>query len=291
MARPRLSLRPAPTVAADQLNGGPGRGPARLYVALTPDEFLAWARGQLRRAGGQLLGPPWNPGQHFACIGKTREGKTNFAIWLLAALRIYVLALDPKGEDETLTASGWTRVTTVPGGARRPRWQSAEWKTWRDIDDARAEGRPVRIIVGMQSRTREADAANRQLMRDAIEYARQAGGYTLLVDEHQILSDRRLYGLGEDIARQAISAARDGMSVVANMQYLAWVEKAATRQATLVALWRTRDDDMIKIASRLTGRPVVEIKAALDEMPKYYVLVITDELRAPMMFVRPPKVA
>jgi hypothetical protein len=263
---------------------------SHLVIGMTPGEFLAWARGELRELRGVTLGPPWQPGQHIAMIGKTREGKTNFAVWLLAELRKYVLALDPKGEDESLSHSGWTRVTTVPGGTRKARPGTEEWRIWRELDRARVEGEPVRVIVGMQSRTREADRANRILMRDAIEYARQTGGWSMYVDEHQILSDRRMFGLGEDIARQAISAARDKMSVLASMQFLAWVEKSATRQATLIVLWRTRSRDLIKLAAEITGRPWQEIAAAVDQLPKYWLLVISDELRAPMMMVRPPKV-
>ena len=262
----------------------------KLAVALTPGEFLAWARGELREFDGMALGPPWQPGQHIAMIGKTREGKTNFVVWLLSELRRYVLALDPKGEDESLSASGWTRVSTVPGGTRQPKILSQEWKTWQQIERDKAEGRPVRIIAGVQSRSRAEDQANKLLMRDAIEYARQTGGWSLYVDEHQILSDRRMYGLGEDIARQAISAARDKMSVLASMQYLAWVEKAATRQATLIVLWRTRSREMIKLAAEVSGRPWQEIAAAVDQLPKYWLLLIPDELRAPMIMVRPPKV-
>lgn len=250
--------------------------------------------GRLRemRVNGQLvkLPPPWQPGQHVALIGKTREGKTNFVVWLLSECRRYVLALDPKGEDESLSNSGWTRVKTVPGGVAKPALFSDEWKTWRQLEQAKAEGRPVRIIAGVASRTRAGDIANRQLMRDAIEYARQTGGWSLLVDEHQILSDRRMFGLGEDIARQAISAARDKMSVLANMQYLAWVEKAATRQATLIAVCRTKDRDLIRSAARVAGRPWQEIQAAVDELPKFWWLIVSDELRAPMLMVRPPKV-
>lgn len=261
-----------------------------LTVALTPEEFLSWARGELTTWHGIKLPPPWQPGQHVAMIGKTREGKTNFAVWLLNALRDFVLALDPKGEDESLSKSGWLRVGTVPGGAIRPRVGSAEWRAWNRILRDLAEKRPVRIIAGRPSRSRAEDMANRALMRDAIEYARNTGGWSLYVDEHQILSDRRMFGLGEDIARQAISAARDKMSVLASMQYLAWVEKAATRQATLIVVWRTRDVDLIRLAARTAGRPWQEVAAAVDELPKYWLLVIPDELRAPMLMVRPPKV-
>jgi hypothetical protein len=267
-----------------------GRGPRVQVVALTPAEFLDWMRGKLTHWHGVRLGPPWQPGQHVAMIAKTREGKTNFAVWILQELRRYVLALDPKGEDESLSASGWLRVSTVPGGTLKAKRGSKEWRTWQQIDRDRADGKPVRLIVGRQSRTRDEDALNRLLMRDAIEYARQVGGFSLYVDEHQILSDRRMFGLGEDIARQAISAARDKMSVLSSMQYMAWVEKAATRQATLIVCWRTKDRDLIKLAASTAGRPWQEVAAAIDELPKYWALIIPDELRAPYMMVRPPKV-
>jgi hypothetical protein len=253
-------------------------------VSLTPQEFLDWANGLLHYAptSGVRLPPPWQPGQHFALLGKTREGKTNFAIWLLANTRKFVLALDPKGGDETLAASGWQRVTGVPPKKALP----------REVDNARAEGRPVRLIVGLpDTRTQADDILNQQLMTDAIEYNRQAGGYALLADEHQILSDQRMFRLGPNLARMAISAARDGVSVVALMQYISWVEKAPARQATLFGVWRTRNRDLIKEIAVFTGRPWQEIAAAVDELPKYHVLVISDELRAPMLMVRPPKVA
>jgi hypothetical protein len=259
-------------------------------VALTPAEFLAWAKGELTEIAGIRLGPPWQPGQHLALLGKTREGKTNLAVWLCQQLRRYVLALDPKGMDESLSASGWERVATVPGGTVKPAWRSKEWQTWERLQQDLAEGKPVRVIAGIESRTRAADAANRRLMGDAIEYARQSGGWTLLVDEHQVLSDQRMFGLGPAIARQAITAARDKTSLIINFQFLAWIEKAGVRQSTLIGMARTRDRDLIKMAAAAAGRPWQELAAALDEFPKYWWLIVPDEPRAPMIAVRPPKV-
>lgn len=254
-------------------------------IGLTAQQFLDWLNGLLRwayDAAGELVELPgcWQPGQHFALLAKTREGKTNFAIWILSFCRLFVLALDPKGGDETLAKSGWPRVTAVPPKANLP----------RDIREALSDGRPVRMILGLEdTRTAAADAANRALMLDGIEYARQAGGYAVFIDEHQIASDQRMYRLGPQIARMAISAARDGTSVIAAMQYLAWVEKAATRQATLIALWKTKDRDMIKLAASVAGRAWQDVAVAVDELPKYHVLIIPDDLRAPFIMVKPPK--
>lgn len=273
-------------------------GPMRMrpvqLVALTPMEFIAWATGELRavRVHGSIvaLPPPWQPGQHIAAIGKTGEGKTNFFVWLLTETRKYVLALDPKGEDESLGSSGWTRVSTVPFGMAKPKWLGGEWRRWRDIELDRSEGRPVRLIAGIPSRTRAADAYNKLLMADAVEYVRQVGGYSLYVDEHQVFSDPRMFNLGRDIARQAITARRDFVSLITSAQYLAWVERASTRQAAMIAMSRTGDPDLIRSAAQMAGRPWKMIAAALDELPKFWWLLIPDEQRAPMLAVRAPKV-
>ena len=260
-------------------------------VAFTPAEFLAWARGELAEHRGHRLPGPWQPGQHLGLLGKTREGKTNFAVWLCNELRDYVLALDPKGMDESLSASGWPRMSTVPGGRARPAWLSREHRAWNKIQDALAEEVPQRLIAGVSTRTRQADAANRRLMEDAIEYCRQAGGWTLLVDEHQVLSDPRMFGLGPSIARMAITAARDKTSLIVNFQYLAWIERAGVRQSTLIGMARTRDRDLIKMAVAAAGRPWQELATIFDEFEhKYWWAVISDEPRAPVLLVRPPQV-
>jgi hypothetical protein len=99
-----------------------------------------------------------------------------------------------------------------------------------------------------------------------------------------------MFNLGRDIARQAITARRDGVSLITSAQYLAWVERASTRQAAMIAMSRTGDPDLIRSAAQMAGRPWKMIAAALDELPKFWWLVIPDEQRAPMIAVRAPKV-
>lgn len=79
------------------------RAPEReqLVVGLPWDQFRRYIRWA------------WKPGQHFALIGPTGEGKTTFASGILEDRR-WVLALDPKGEDDTLTQSGFQRVSCLP---------------------------------------------------------------------------------------------------------------------------------------------------------------------------------
>src|SRR5215813_3749679 len=111
------------------------------------DEHLSWMRGN------------WQPGQHIASIGPTGEGKTTYNVGLLG-LRKYPLALDPKGRDETLSASGWARVESLPPPpatsplapswwreqyGRRATKDGRRWEeTWQAID----AGQPAPMIVG-----------------------------------------------------------------------------------------------------------------------------------------------
>lgn len=250
-------------------------------VGLTPEQFTGWLSGKIthaRTAAGVIvkLAPYWAPGQHVALIGRTREGKTNLAVWIMS-VRTWKLALDPKGEDDSLSAAaGYIRIKALPPPRR--------------LQNQMAEGKPMALIVGGAARTHKQDLALQTLMSEALDYARYSGGWTLYVDEYQILADQRMYGLGPRVERMLISAARDRTSVITAFQAPAWVPKASTRQATIIICWRTRDRDMIKAVARASGRPYEEIEAALDELPKYHVLVIPDEIRAPMMIVKPPKV-
>src|SRR5207248_297525 len=89
-------------------------------VGKTWDEFLEW------------FATVWKPGQHAALVGPTGMGKSTFAVGILE-LRKYVLALDPKGGDETLETAGYERLT--------------DWPLPAKVYDAIAEGRPARFIV------------------------------------------------------------------------------------------------------------------------------------------------
>ena len=61
------------------------------------DEFKPW------------FAEVWEPGQHLSVIAPTGAGKTTFVGGLLD-LRRYVLALDPKGGDSTLSGLGYDRL-------------------------------------------------------------------------------------------------------------------------------------------------------------------------------------
>jgi len=233
----------------------------------------------------------WYPGQHIASIGPTGEGKTTVAARLLS-LRKYVLALDPKGEDETLTASGFRRVTSVP----RPHpWSplyrySRAGRQWHDIEQGIAEGRPARVIVGGPSDSAADDARLIKLMGDATAYARYARGWTLYVDEFELMSSQRQFNLGKPVERMLISARRNKTSVYTSFQAAAWVSKHATRQAAYCVMYSTGDRGMIKSVAESMGRDWRALAAAVDELPRFYILVIPrGKNGGPMILTSAPK--
>lgn len=255
--RGRVIYAPFPRVTSSGLDD-------RLVVGLPWDDFLrymAWA---------------WKPGQHIAMIGPTGEGKTTFASGLLS-IRNWVLALDPKGEDETLTASGFERIAHLPSQSLGVGWRLRHWQVarqWDRIHNRIAEGLPVRLIVGQPARTVEQDLANQDLMRRSFEYARESGGWSVYVDEFELISSPRMFGQGAYVERMLISARREGTSVVTSYQAQAWVSKHATRQARFAVIWPTGARDMIRKIADDMGRDWRQLAAAVDELPPFHVCVV-----------------
>jgi hypothetical protein len=246
------------SLAAPEIDDG------ALVVGLPWDQFLRY------------MADVWKPGQHIAMIGPTGEGKTTFASGLLS-LRKYVLALDPKGEDETLTASGFERVSHLPNHGAGLVWRLRHWEAarqWDRIHQRIAEGHDARVIVGGPARTVAQDAANQNLMLNSFQYAREAGGWTVYVDEFELISSQRMFNLGRWVERMLISARRDGTSVVTSYQAQAWVSKHASRQARFAVIWPTGDRDMIKNVAQSMGRDWKQLAAAVDELPPFHVCVI-----------------
>jgi hypothetical protein len=208
-------------------------------------------------------------------VGPTGEGKTTFAVGILS-LRKWIMALDAKGEDSTLAASGFQRITKFP--------------LPRKLRDAVAENKPARLIIGGPTTSLEEEKQLRALLAQAVQMVRHQGGWTLYADEFQILSDLRMFGLGKPIEQGLVSARDKGTSIVTSFQAPAWVPKASTRQATLVAMWPTRDRAMIKSVAESMGRDWHELETVIDELPRYHPVVIPKSIYEPYILTHPPKV-
>jgi hypothetical protein len=269
---------------------------AARIVWLDWDGYLAWLAGRKSHAetawGDRLkLPPPWQPGEHWALIGPTGCAKTTHAVGILS-IRKFVLALDPKGEDETLSASGYVRVRSLP----RTGWRGAadrigggeDQRQWDRLHKRIEDGHDARVLIGGGSKTDQQDIRLQQLMRDAITYSRHSGGWTLYVDEFELLSSQRMFKLGPLIERMLITARRDKTSVITAFQAPAWVSKHATRQARRAVVW-PQDGDMVKNIARSMGRDWRPVAAAVDELPEFHTLTIPRGKHHPMVITMAPK--
>jgi hypothetical protein len=269
-------------------------GQAQPVVWLSWDDYLDWLAGrkisQVTAWGETVrLGPPWQPGEHMALDGPTGEGKTTHAVGILG-VRKYVLALDPKGEDETLSQSGYVRVRSIWQDSVR--WRMAhrdDAKAWRHVHDRIDSGQDARIIVGGGSDTDAEDVALERLMREAITYARHSGGWTLYVDEFELLSSQRMFNQGPRIERMLITARRRRTSVVTTFQAPAWISQHATRQARRAVKWPTGDRDMIMKLARSMGRDWRELGDAVDLLPPFHTITIPRGKRHPMVITSAPE--
>jgi len=270
-------------------------------IYLPWDDYLGWLSGKLTKATtaqGQpvRLGPPWQPGEHDAMIGPTGEGKSTYAVGRLA-LRKYVLALDPKGEDETLSQSGYQRVRSIPPPQEAGTMAELRYKM-RHREDARLwdrvykrieDGQDARVIVGGSANNQAEFTRLRLLMSEAIDYCRFTRGWTLYVDEFEVVSSRDIYNLAKIVNLMLITARRAGISVMTSYQAQAWVSKHAIRQARRAVMWPTGDRDMIKNVAQGMGREWREVAAAVDELPPFHTLTIPRGKHHPMVITKAPK--
>jgi len=263
-------------------------------VWLDWEDYLAWLAGKLTSTvnawGDRVkLGPPLAPGHHMPIVGPTGCAKTTHGIGFVNGTRRYVLALDPKGEDETLAASGYVRVTHLPRRGWRG-WFGEDQKAWRKIYKRIDAGQDARVIVGGGSRTDEQDLALRNLMRDAITFSRHSGGWTLFVDEFELLSSQRMMKLGDMIERMLITARRDKTSVITTFQAPAWVSKHATRQARKAVVY-PQSSNMIKNVAAEMNWDWRDLGGALDQLPDFHTLTIGRGARdGPMVITCAPRI-
>lgn len=237
-------------------------------------EALTWPRFTAR------FQKMWEPGQHLSCIAPAGAGKSTL-ISALLNLRLYVLALDPKGGDETISALGYKRLATWPG----------EKKMSEMVARNDADNKPSRYIVGPLVRRSEEMGKLRKACSDALRDAFNMGGWTVYVDELQVLSDRRMMNLSGHAARLLVAARSKGITFVSSFQAPSWVPSEAMRQPTWVAIGYTRDTDTVNRLAEIMGRPKAEIRGAVKALPKFHWLIVGRDPRAPLIITSPPYLA
>jgi hypothetical protein len=216
----------------------------------------------------------WKPGAHVALIGPTGAGKSTFAVGAMAHRR-YILALDPKGGDSTLATTGFERLL--------------QWPPPQRVYDAIAEGKPARFIVGARTRTLADRALLEDLLRRVLDGVFESRGWTLYCDEFQLLADRKMMGLGPQVETLLIAARDKGISVVTSYQAPAWVPTAASRQATWVVIWPTRDVNVVKALAEIIGRDWRMLLEAIRALPQHHVMIANRSPFEPLIITKAPR--
>lgn len=230
------------------------------------DDFLVWFKDA------------WKPGEHVAFVAPTGEGKTTTAVGILKQ-RKYVLALDPKGGDSTLKAAGFERIT---------KWDRA---TLRMIQKKIEDDEPVRLIVGPIVETREDMTAMRVLFSKVLRDVFRQGGWTVYVDELQVLSDRRLMNLAGDAEALLIAARDKGVSFVSSFQRPANVPRTASDQSSWFVVFHTRDIDVVNRLAEMAGQAKAHMRGAIKGLTPHSCLIFNRNPRQPIIATKARKVS
>lgn len=263
-------------------------------VFLDWPDYLDWLAGKKRThvtAWGETvrLGPPAQPGEHEAYIGPTGFGKSTHVVQRMS-LRKYVMAFDPKGEDETLSKSGYLRVGSIWQDSWRWRLSHrADAETWDRIWKSIEEGRPGRVIVGGPADSRDAVARLKALMHEGVEFCQFCPGWTMYVDEFEIMTSQEIFALRRYLNEMLIAARHNKTSVLVSYQAQAWVSKHPIRQCRRATIWPVGDPDMIKVIAQGMGRDWREVNEAAELLPEWHTLTAPRGKFHPMVVTRAPK--
>ncbi len=234
---------------------------------LTPEEFLQWWR------------KAWRQGEHVAIAALTGSGKSTLGAFL-CSVRKWVMALDAKGMDSTLSSTGWPRV--------------GRWPLPRQMRDSIKDNEPCRVIIGRKCNSDEEFERNAELMRQALKGAWAQGAWSVWADEGQLLADKRYGNAGDRLEKMLIAARDRAISLVFTVQRVAIGRStpsatAAYTQSTWLFVARTRDTKVADRLAEIAGRPAAEMRGLISSLPKYWWACLGLDPNEPIRLVKPPK--
>lgn len=233
----------------------------------------------------------WEPGEHVEVEAPTGAGKTTL-VARLGELREHVLALDPKGGDPTLAATGWPRLSSWPPPRRvydemEPHAELVwGWPPWRQV-----EPKPQRLIVGPRISSHEHYPRLKEVLGAALDGAFDQGSWTVIVDELQIAADQRLMNLTAKLERNYIAARAQMVSMVGLHQAPRRVPRAAGDQSRWMFVSLTYDADMVDRIAEQAGRPKPEVRGAMRGIGsrRFTWGMFSRDPHDPLIVTRPPK--
>lgn len=212
----------------------------------------------------------WRQGEHVSLLGPTGTGKTTLAVQLLAR-RGYVVAIGTKPKDRTLDHlrrhAGYKLAPVLPAQVQ--------------------PGRPARVIVWPKMRTldRAQKRALAARVRDTLDRAYSAGGWTIFADELAFLTNTlRLAPELSDIWQQGRS---NHVSLIGCSQRPRHIPLDAYSAASHLFLWRTNDDYDLKRLSGLNGVNAKAVRQLVPELPRHACLYVSTRSGAMVVTVAP----
>jgi len=219
----------------------------------------------------------WEPGDHIALVAPTGEAKTTMMLGL-AQTRRYVLALDIKGGDKTMSATGWPRLES--------------WPLSRDFRKKLEEGEPVRVLIGGPKRDVESRVRRRALLRQVLESVMEEGRWTVLCPDLKALTHPKFGGAVDQIEELLILARDAGVSVVTDWQRPAGVPREAGDQARFLGIGYTRDEDVVARLAEMMGRSRAELRGAITALGAlpFGWLIVSRSPRDPIILTKPERI-
>lgn len=230
-------------------------------ISMPFDDFYKWFQTK------------WEQGQHVALLAQTGAGKTTFVSAFLP-MRKYVMVLDAKGGDSSL-------AKLLDKGFVHSAWPPDK-QIYKDIE----EGKPARLLIGGNVRNDTELPRLRKEIGLALGAAFNDRGWTVYVDELQLVCDRRFMNLGAPIERILIAARDRKVSLITSFQRPANVPKSASEMSTWFMVYYTRDRDVVHRLAEMAGRPAEQMQGLVRALPPFCVLVFSRNPRDPIIVTK-----
>lgn len=195
----------------------------------------------------------WLPGEHFAMIGPTGQGKTTMGLNLLP-LHPFVTAFATKPRDETMEAL----IDT--GYIRLERWQSLDPRRF------------PRRVLWPDARDVHAEVKQRNVFQHAFGAIYREGGWTVYLDELWYLVNN--LKLGHEIKTYLLQARSLGISLLVATQRPAWVPLEIYDQSTHLMFWRDNDEQNLRRISGISWRSAELVRELVSNLETHQVLYI-----------------
>jgi hypothetical protein len=229
----------------------------------SPDIRWPEAEARLARASTEAPRIPWDvfvtrylqwlPGEHFALIGPTGQGKTTMEMNLLP-LRPFVVVFATKPADATMDA-------LIRGGyVKMERWQSLD-----------ANQYPRRVLWPNATRL-GSEVHQKEVFHDAFDRIYREGHWTVALDETWYIINK--LNLSDDVRTYLLQARSLGISLLAATQRPAFVPLEIYDQSTHLMFWRDNDENNLRRLSGISWRSADLIRNLVSELERFQVLYI-----------------